>query len=432
MPSAQISKKNISENLEQMLMKKNQQNKWKRDFLTIAGGQTVSLIGSAAVQFSLIWWLASETASPIMMSIAGVFAFLPQLLLGPFAGVWIDRLNRKTVIIAADLFIGLVALVFAFFFLFGNPPYWSVCVVLGIRAVGNVFHSPAIQAAVPMLVPQQELVRANGWSQFMQSGAFLLGPVLGAAMYTALPLWIILLSDLVGALVASATVALVKIPDPERQIKQRPRFFAEMKEGAVAICQDRKLFIVTAATLLGMVFYAPLSTFYPLMTSDYFRADAWHASMVNFGYAMGMMLCAIFLGKFGTIKDKFPVIHLGLLGMGTSSLLCGLLPAEMVWFWVFAALCALLGASTNLYNIPYIAYLQETIAPDRMGRAFSLIGSLSSATMPLGLLIAGPIAESRGVSLWFFISGIVLLLLTLVSALLVLPQKVDKAGKSTS
>ena len=84
------------------------QNNWKRNFLTIAGGQTVSLIGSAAVQFSLIWWLASETGSPIMMSIAGVFAFLPQLILGPFVGVWVDRLSRKTVIIAADLFIGLV------------------------------------------------------------------------------------------------------------------------------------------------------------------------------------------------------------------------------------------------------------------------------------------------------------------------------------
>lgn len=182
-------------------MKQHQENNWKRDFLIIAGGQTVSLIGSAAVQFSLIWWLASATASPIMMSIAGVSAFLPQLILGPFVGVWVDRLSRKTVIIAADLFMGLAALVFALFFLFDQPPYWSVCAVLGIRAVGSVFHSPAIQAAVPMLVPPQELVRANGWSQFMQSGAFLLGPVLGAAMYAVLPLWIILLSDLAGALV---------------------------------------------------------------------------------------------------------------------------------------------------------------------------------------------------------------------------------------
>ena len=113
---------------------------------------------------------------------------MPQLVLGPFAGVWIDRLKRKTVMIGADLFIALAAGVFALLFLFGTPPYWAACAVLGVRAVGNVFHTPAIQAAVPMLVPGEQLVRANGWSQFMQSGAFMLGPVLGAALYAALPL----------------------------------------------------------------------------------------------------------------------------------------------------------------------------------------------------------------------------------------------------
>jgi len=107
----------MPENKEEMLMNQHQKNNWKRDFLTIASGQTVSLIGSAAVQFSLIWWLASETGSPIMMSIAGVFVFLPQFILGPFVGVWVDRLSRKTVIIAADLFIGLAALVFS-----ASPP----------------------------------------------------------------------------------------------------------------------------------------------------------------------------------------------------------------------------------------------------------------------------------------------------------------------
>ncbi|NLY49936.1 MAG: MFS transporter, partial [Firmicutes bacterium] len=61
----------------------------------MAAGQTVSLVGSSAVQFALIWWLASETASPLLMSMAGLSAFLPQLLLGPIAGVWVDRLSRK-------------------------------------------------------------------------------------------------------------------------------------------------------------------------------------------------------------------------------------------------------------------------------------------------------------------------------------------------
>lgn len=80
---------------------------WKRSFLTIVIGQTFSLIGSSAAQFALIWWLASETGSPLLMAFSGLLAFLPQLLLGPFAGVWIDRWPRKYVTISADLFIGL-------------------------------------------------------------------------------------------------------------------------------------------------------------------------------------------------------------------------------------------------------------------------------------------------------------------------------------
>ncbi|MGI6280303.1 MAG: MFS transporter, partial [Acutalibacteraceae bacterium] len=407
-------------------MIENTKNNWKRGFFTIAAGQTVSLIGSAAVQFSLIWWLASETGSPAVMSFAGLVAFLPQLILGPFVGVWVDRISRKTVIIAADLFIGLVALIFALFFLFGSPPFWSVCVCLGIRAIGSVFHSPAIQAAVPMLVPQNELVRANSWSQFLASGAFLLGPVLGSVMYSYLSLWVILLSDLVGAVVASLTVAVVKIPDPKQHTQQLPHFLREMKEGAQTIRQDKKLFIITAATLFCMIFYTPLSTYYPLMISDYYKAGAWHAGLINFLYAGGMMLCSLLLGRFGTMKNKFLAIYFGLLGMGLSSLFCGLLPSSMSWFWVFAVLCALLGASSNLYNIPYIAYMQETIPPERMGRVFSLIGSLSSATMPLGLLIAAPVTEKRGVLLWFLVAGIAIIFFTLISVLLVAVQNTAK------
>ncbi len=64
---------------------------WKRNFFTITIGQTISIVGSSAVQFTLIWWIASNTSSPLMLAMAGLFAFLPQLLLGPFAGVWVDR-----------------------------------------------------------------------------------------------------------------------------------------------------------------------------------------------------------------------------------------------------------------------------------------------------------------------------------------------------
>ncbi len=401
-------------------MIENTNKHWKRGFLTIASGQAVSLIGSSAVQFAVIWWLASKSNSPMVMSLAGLMAFLPQMILGPFVGVWVDRWKRKTVIICADLFVGLAATVFAVCFLLGEPPFWSACLVLGVRSLGGVFHTPAIQAAIPMLVPKEELVRANGWSQFLQSGSFMLGPVIGAAMYAALPLPVILLTDLVGAVIASSTVAVVKIPEPEKTSQEKPHFWREMKRGGRVFVQDRKLLLVTIFCCLAMVFFMPLATFYPLMTSTHFQATAWHASLVELLYAVGMMVCAVLVSMFGKIKNKFAAVHLGLLGLAVSVFVCGILPRDMSYFWIFTIACALMGASGNLYNIPYVAYMQETIPHEAQGRAFSLMGSLMSFAMPVGLIVAGPVAEKFGVAFWFFVSGIALFMITGVSALLTL------------
>lgn len=392
---------------------------WKGRFYTIYAGQTVSLIGSSAVQFALIWWLASGTDSPMMLAFSGLMAFLPQLVLGPFAGVWIDRLSRKRVAIFADLFMGLCALAFAAAFLLGTPPYWSACLVLGVRAVGNVFHTPAIQAIVPLLVPQEQLIRANGMSQFLQSGAFMLGPVLGAAMYAALPMWAILLTDTLGAVVACALMGIVPIPELPPKEARASHFWREMKEGLLALMANKPLWLCTLCATACMAFFLPLSSYYPLMTSGYFKASAWHASLVEITYAGGMLAFAALMGAVGNrAKDPLALSYVGLLGMGAASLVCGLLPPAMWAFWVFAAVCALLGGCGNVYNIPYMASLQATIPPESLGRVFSLIGSLLSLAMPLGLAISGPAAEKIGVHGWFFVTGVAVCLFGLAGILL--------------
>lgn len=388
--------------------------KWKKNFLTIAIGQAISLIGSSAVQFSLIWWLASETDSPIVLASSSLLAFLPQLILGPFAGVWVDRLKRKVVVIVADLFIGTVAILFALYFLLSKPPYWSACIVLGIRAVGDVFHTPAIQAIVPLLVPDNQLVKANSWSQFMQSGAFMLGPVLGAIMYAYLPLHIILVSDFIGAVIASICIAIVKIPEVEKKSFQKQHFFKEMKQGIHIFLKDKELFAITITSTACMVFFSPSSSYYPLMSSSYFKVSPLYGSIVELLYAAGMMVTALTFSMLGNITNKFLMIHLGLLGMGITSIICGIVPPTFISFIIFSVSCALMGASANIYNIPYIAYIQSTIANESQGRVFSLINSLMSLAMPLGLMISGPFAEKFGVPLWFFITGVATIIFVII------------------
>ena len=92
------------------------QKNWKTKYLLMIAGQSLSLIGSTAVQFSVIWWLSTTLDSPIILALASIAAYIPNILLGPFVGVWIDRLNRKYVIIAADVFTGVISVIFAFAF----------------------------------------------------------------------------------------------------------------------------------------------------------------------------------------------------------------------------------------------------------------------------------------------------------------------------
>ncbi len=391
---------------------------WKTKFFTIAIGQMVSLVGSSAVQFALIWWIASETGSAIMMGLSGMVAFLPMTLLSPAAGIIADKYHRKYVCIAADLLLGLMAAIFAVLLWLYDMPVWTALVILFFRSVGGTFHQPALQSLIPQIIPAEHLVQVGGWNQLMMSGSFLLGPALGAALYAAFPLPVVLLTDLLGALAASAMLALVYVPRVEAVVHENQSSMEQLKEGFQVFLQDKPLLIIMLTETLCMVFYLPLSSFYPLMTSDYFQGTAWHASAVEAIYALGMMITAALFGSVIKVKKHLTVAYLGLIGLGVTALICGLLPPVTWGWWVFAVVCGFMGGFGNVYSIPLVAYMQTTIAPEKMGRAFALFGLAGSLSMPVGLLIGSPVAEFLGVHIWFLISGIGVLAITVVGIVL--------------
>lgn len=387
---------------------------WKRSFFTIAVGQMFSLISSSAVQFALIWWIATETGSALMMGISGLAAFLPSAVFSPVAGILADRHHRKYICIIADLSIGLIAAVFAVLLWVFEMPVWTAMLILFFRGIGGTFHQPALQAMIPQFVPEEELVRVGGWDQMLMSGSFLLGPALGAALYAMFPLPVILLVDLIGAVIASAMMAVVTIPKLEIQHKEKRHVFEEIKEGIDVFRNNKALGIMIVIETLCMIFYAPLSSFYPLMTSDYFQGTAWHASAVEVAFALGMMISAILFGSVLKVRRHMFVAYLGLLGTGITSAFCGLLPPTMSAWCIFAITCCLMGACGNIHGIPLIAYMQATIDPAKMGRAFSLCALLGSLAMPVGLIFSAPIAEWVGVHAWFLTSGISMILFTVI------------------
>ncbi len=384
---------------------------WKRQFSIIYAGQAFSILGSSAVQFSIVWWLTTRYGSGNVLAQSVLAGFLPSIFLGPFAGVVIDRYNRKTVMMAAD---GLVAVSSALlgiaYWVLGTPPMWMVYGALFVRGLGSTFHGPAMQAAIPTLVPEDMLTKAGGWGNLITSGGMLLGPVLGAFLISFMPIAPIMLVDILGAAFAIGSLLFVTIKDLPKSAEQ-PHVFQDMAQGFREIRKNRPLMQVLLPMVLATLVYMPLGALYPLLVKAHFLGTAWHNGVVEFSFAAGMTVSSLIIGLWGGSKRRFLMISLSIAALGLTSLLSGALPPE--GFWLFAALCFPMGATGTFLMVPLNAYIQSTVAPEQMGKVFSLLMTAMSLATPLGLTLSGPLSDQIGVDKWFLYSGALLMLVAL-------------------
>lgn len=381
---------------------------WKRNFFTIWAGQAVSLITSAILQMAIIFYLTEKTGSALVLSIASLAGFLPYGLLGPFIGVLVDRYDRKLVMIGADLLIAGAGAVLAIIALYMELPVWLVMIVLCIRSIGTAFHSPALNAVTPLLVPKEQLTRYAGYSQSLQSISYILSPAVAAFLYAVWELNAIIAIDVAGALVACLTVAFVHIPkvEPDQQSLER-NFIREMKDGFMALRENKGLFALLLVGTLYMFVYMPINALYPLMSMDYFSGTTMHASIAEIAFASGMLVGGLILGLLGGFKKRILLMTASILLMGLSLAVSGLLPVN--GFAIFALCCLLMGLSVPFYSGVQTALFQEKIKPEYLGRVFSLTGSIISLAMPLGLILSGAFADRIGVSSWFLLSGVLIM-----------------------
>ncbi|MDR2908653.1 MAG: MFS transporter [Oscillospiraceae bacterium] len=378
-------------------------NGWKRTFLIICLGQAFSVMGSAAVQFAIIWWLTVKTQSAVTLTAATIAGFVPFMILGPLAGVLADRHNRKTVMMLADgLIAASSAVLWAAFVIRPDLPVPFIYLAIFIRGIGSTFHNPAMQAAVPMLVPPEMLTKAGGWGQLIQSLASMLGPVLGAVLIEIIPIGPLMLVDITGAAFAIISLIFVRIPDIPRA-KEPPRVFSDMKRGFIAMRANKPLMAIFPSIMLVNILFSPLGSLFPLLVRVYFKGGALHNSICQFLFAGGMLISSAVMGVWGGMRRRFLMVASFTVVLGLS---CALSVAfGEGGFWLFAACSVILGGCGTFLNVPAMAYLQETTAPDVMGKVLSLIMMSMTLAMPVGLLAAGPVSELIGVDRWFLWSG---------------------------
>ena len=401
-----------------------QTSKWKQAFFTIWTGQAFSLITSAILQMAIIFYLTEKTGSAMVLSIASLAGFLPYAVFGPVIGVLVDRYDRKKIMISADLTIAAAGALLAIIALYMELPVWMVMTVLFIRSIGTAFHSPALNAVTPLLVPEDQLTKCAGYSQSLQSISYILSPAAAAFLYSVWKLNAIIAMDVLGAVIACITVALVRVPKLNmEQQSLKLNFIKEMREGLGVLKENKGLFALLLIGTLYMFVYMPINALYPLISVKYFGGTSVHVSITEIAYASGMLAGGLTLGKFGGFKKRIILIAASIFMMGASLAISGLLPPG--GFVIFAACCAIMGLSVPFYSGVQTALFQEKIRPEYLGRVFSLIGSIMSLAMPVGLILSGFFADRIGVNHWFLISGILIISIAALCPLVAEVRKLD-------
>ncbi len=396
---------------------------WKKDYFLILFGQGVSLISSGILQMSIIFYLTAKTGSAMVLSIATLIGFLPQALIGPLAGVFVDRHSRKRVMIGADVIIAVAGGLLVIVTLFMELPVWVIMVVLFVRSLGTAFHSPALNASTPLLVPEDQLTKCAGYSQTIQAVGSIASPAVAAFLYTIWDLNQIILLDIAGTILACIFVAIIVIPNPDSNKNDRKeKVMQELKAGFMVLKESSGLFALLWIGAIYMFFYMPISALYPLMSMSYFDGTPIHASIAEIAFAIGMLVGGVILSLWGGFKKRTFTIGASILVMGIGVAISGILPPNV--FIGFVICCTVMGGSAPFYSVQN-ALFQEKIKPEYLGRVFSLLGSVMSFTMPLGLLFSGLFAERIGVEKWFFVSGIGIISLSILVFVLPVVQSLD-------
>lgn len=385
-------------------------NNWKRTFYTIWVGQAISQLTSSILQFAMIWYLTAETRSAIILSLSVMMAFLPQGILGLFTGVFIDRLNRKRIMIWADLFIAGVSLALVFTGVDGVIPPAAVLAVLFFRAVGAAFHEPTLGAITPQIVPESELTRCAGYTQSLESVCMIVSPALAAILFANWTMPGIVMLDVGGALIAVLAVLVVKIPRQKVQKHEGTQIHVlkESIEGFRILKSERGMLEIVLVTALYSMALMPVSALFPLMSMEYFGGTSTSASIVETLFSVGYLAGALVLARWRGSKNRVYTIAGSYFLMAFALIGTFLLPPSA--FPLFVALAWLMGFSGPFYWGVYTPMLQSHFSEAYLGRVLSISDSIRFIIGPVSLTISGVIADTWGDEKWFLIAGIMVLL----------------------
>ena len=384
-------------------------------FWIIFSGQGFSLFGTRLVQFSLVWWLTNQINSATVLATASLIALLPQIIIGPFAGVIVDRMDRRKIMIVADSMIALMIIGLAAVFAAGRIQIWHIYLVMFARSFGSSFHWPAFQASTSLMVEKEALSRVGGINQALRGLVNIAVPPLAAVLLEIIPIQSILAIDVVTAVIAILPLMVYSIPkqDTLEVVLSPSLIYSDFKEGLAYIWNWTGLKFIWLLALVLKVLLVPAFSLLPLYIKDHFGGGAMEFAWVQSANGIGLIVGGLILGIWGGFNKKIITTMGAYCLAGAGFVAFGLVPSGM--FTLGVAVTFLFSVVISIGDGSFFAMLQASVPSEMQGRILMISMSLATATGPIGLIMAGPLTDLLGIQVWFVGAGLALGLMSLAS-----------------
>ncbi len=367
------------------------EEKTLKKYIILWLSQSVSGLGSSMTGFALVLWAYGQSNSAMSVSMMSFCNYVPYVILSLFAGVFVDRHNKKSIMLMSDSIAAFGSLAILVSLLMGRLAVWNIYVINGIIGITNAFQQPASAVATGRLVPKEKISNVSGMNAFSNNLIVVFSPMLAAFLFAAGGLPLILLIDLASFAFAFC-VLLFFIAIPEQVQKKTYRSpFAGLSEG-FAFLKDEKGILYMMLTMALINFFSRLTyenILSPMILSRS-SGDSIVLGIVNACMGAGGIAGGIIVSVKKESRHKSAAIYIS---AALSFLFGDLLMAvgKNAFWWSAAALAASL-------PIPFIMANQNTILyrkiPAAMqGRVFAVRNAIQYSTIPFGIILGGCLAD---------------------------------------
>jgi DHA3 family macrolide efflux protein-like MFS transporter len=362
---------------------------WNASFYLLWQGQLVSALGDAVYAIALGFWVLNKTGSTAIMGTLMAASTLPRVAIAPFAGVLVDRADRKWMLVAMDAIRGLAVVLVGVAAFSGLVQVWMVLLAGIVIGIASAFFNPAVGSAIPDIVPRGSVVQANSAFALLQTGSGVLGNAAGGFLFQLLGAPLLFLANGISYLVAAAASLPIRVPKVRHEAGEF-RFFRDLKTGLAFVWQYRGIrnMVLTAAALnffavIGITLFLPL-----------FQRTTGLGSK-GYGVVMAALTGGMFAGFLFTSAKKiayrrrFAIFY----ACGLFSMACAAVMPALLNVPAMAGLAAAFGATNAVVNSFLSATLATAVPQNLRGKVFSFIGTIAGGLTPIAFAAAGGLAE---------------------------------------